>query len=170
MRILKRILLLLLLVFIVIQFIRPEKNIHEGSQPNNIAKLYPVPQNVETILAKACNDCHSNNTRYPWYAEIQPTAWWLADHIKDGKKELNFDEFTTYRLSKQYKRLEQSKDLVEKGAMPLSSYTWIHKDAILSKEEKQSFYNWIDSARAKMEAAYPMDSLIRKNGQSSAPK
>jgi hypothetical protein len=168
MRFLRRFLILLLVVFIVIQFFRPKKNISEGPQPNNIATVYPVPENVKSILAKACNDCHSNNTRYPWYNNIQPVAWWLADHVNDGKKELNYDEFTTYRLRKQYRRLEQTRELVEKGEMPLKSYTWIHRDAILTDAEKQALYSWADSARASMESKYPMDSLVRKSGAAPA--
>jgi hypothetical protein len=168
MRFLRRLLMLLLIVFIVIQFFRPKKNISEGPQPNNIATAYPVPENVKTILAKACNDCHSNNTRYPWYNNIQPVAWWLNNHVQDGKKELNYDEFTTYRPRKQYARLGQTKELVEKGEMPLDSYTWIHKDAILTDQEKQALYSWVATSRAAMEAKYPMDSLVRKSGPAPA--
>jgi hypothetical protein len=164
MRFLRKLLLLLLIVFIVIQFFRPKKNISEGPQPNNIAAAYPVPENVKVILAKACDDCHSNNTRYPWYNNIQPVAWWLNDHVQEGKGDLNFDEFTTYRLRKQYNRLEQTKELVDKGEMPLKSYTWIHKDAILTDQEKQALYSWVETSRAAMEAKYPMDSLVRKSG------
>jgi hypothetical protein len=154
---------MLLIAIIIIQFFRPKKNISEGPQPNNIATAYPVPENVKAILAKACNDCHSNNTRYPWYNNIQPVAWWLNDHVQEGKRELNFDEFTTYRLRKQYARFEQTKKLVDKGAMPLDSYTWIHKDAILTDQEKQALFSWADSSKAIMESKYPKDSLIRKN-------
>jgi hypothetical protein len=168
MRFLRRVLIFLLVIFILIQFFRPKKNISEGPQPNNIATAYPVPDNVKTILAKACNDCHSNNTRYPWYNNIQPVAWWLNNHVQDGKKDLNYDEFTTYSLRKQYARFGQTKDLVKKGAMPLKSYTWIHKDAILTDEEKQALFSWVDASRAAMEAKYPMDSLVRKSGPAPA--
>jgi hypothetical protein len=168
MRFLRRLLMLLLIVFIVIQFFRPKKNISEGPQPHNIATAYPVPEDVKAILAKACNDCHSNNTRYPWYNNIQPVAWWLNNHVQDGKKELNYDEFTTYRPRKQYARLEQTKKLVDKGEMPLDSYTWIHKDAILTDQEKQALYSWVETSKAAMEAKYPMDSLVRKSGPAPA--
>lgn len=163
MRFLRRLLLFLLIVFIVIQFFRPTKNISTGPQPNNIATVYPEPDSVKTILTKACNDCHSNNTRYPWYNNIQPVAWWLASHVNDGKKELNFDEFANASPRRQYNKLKQSEQLVKKGVMPLDSYTWIHKDAILTEQEKQTLYNWIDGITASMEAKYPKDSLVRKS-------
>ena len=103
MKIVKRILLILLVIFIVLQAFRPAKNISNDTT-KDISKSYIVPEDVKQILAKACNDCHSNHTRYPWYAEVQPIGWWLANHVKDGKKELNFNEFDKYRIARQYKK------------------------------------------------------------------
>ncbi len=161
-KILKRFFQLLLLVFIVIQFFRPAKNKAEGISNNDITKLYPVPDDVKTILKTSCYDCHSNNTVYPWYAEVQPVAWWLDNHIKDGKKDLNFSEFAGYRLRRQYKKLEEINELVKKDEMPLDSYLWIHKDAKLNDLQKQTLANWVQSVRDTMEAIYPRDSLVRK--------
>ncbi|MBZ4152212.1 heme-binding domain-containing protein, partial [Escherichia fergusonii] len=84
-------------LFVAAQAFRPAKN-NSNDTSKDISKSYVVPENVKAILAKACNDCHSNNTKYPWYAEIQPVAWWLNDHIQDGKKHLNFNEFDGYRI------------------------------------------------------------------------
>lgn len=92
----KKIFIVLLIAFIVIQFIHPAKNQSGGDQPNAIAKAYPVPHEVADILKVSCNDCHSNNTAYPWYNNLQPVAWWLKSHVDDGKKEVNFDEFASY--------------------------------------------------------------------------
>ena len=104
--------------------------------------MYPVPENVEQILVKACNDCHSNSTVYPWYAEVQPIAWWLDDHVKDWKKHLNFNEFASYRLAKQYHKLEEVFDEVKGGEMPLESYTVVHRDAKLTDEERTILMDW----------------------------
>lgn len=158
-KVLKTIGWLLLIVLVVIQFFRPEKNIHPGDQPNAITKKFPVTSDVKTILDKACMDCHSNNTRYPWYYNIQPVAWWLADHVSEGKKELNFDEYINRRPRFQYRRMEQTIELVKDGEMPLDSYTWTHKDAILTEEEKTKIYDWAKSVRSALEAQYPIDSL-----------
>ncbi|MDO9157198.1 MAG: heme-binding domain-containing protein, partial [Sediminibacterium sp.] len=73
---LKKLLLVLFVILLVLQAFRPEKNT-SANKENDISSLYPVPDNVEQILVKACNDCHSNSTVYPWYAEVQPIAWWL---------------------------------------------------------------------------------------------
>ena len=161
-KILKRTFQVLLLAFIVIQFFRPAKNKAEGSGNNDISKLYHVPEDVQTILKTSCYDCHSNNTVYPWYAEVQPVAWWLNGHINDGKKDLNFSEFAGYRIRRQYKKLEEINGLVKKNEMPLDSYLWIHKYAKLNEQQKLTLANWVTAIRDTMKATYPADSLVRK--------
>jgi Haem-binding domain len=161
-KILKRTALVLLAALVVIQFFHPAKNKQEGIAANHISNKYPVPDNVNVILQKACNDCHTNNTRYPWYNNIQPVAWWLNSHINEGKSKFNFSEFTGYSLRRQYKKLEEVINEVKEGGMPLDSYTWIHKDAKLTQEEKIKVTDWAVLIRKEMEANYPMDSLIRK--------
>jgi hypothetical protein len=158
----KKILLFLLAALLVIQFIHPKRNRSEGEQPYRIASAYDVPAPVQEILAKACNDCHSNNTRYPWYTKLQPFDWWITDHINKGKKDLNLDEFTNRNLRYQYHKLEEIAELVKESEMPLDSYTWIHKDAKLTDAEKTTLISWADGLRAGLEARYPIDSLVRK--------
>jgi hypothetical protein len=121
-----------------------------------------VPADVNKILTKACNDCHSNNTRYPWYSNIQPVLWWLDDHIKDGKRAINLDEYTNRPLRYQYHKMEETIEMVKEGKMPLRSYTWIHKDAILTADEKAKLTAWAQSVMDTMRNKYPIDSLIRK--------
>ena len=160
----KKVLLLLVVALIVIQFFRPEKNIHPQPQPANIASVYPVPANVDSILVKACNDCHSNNTRYPWYNNIQPVAWWLNHHVDEGKEELNFDEFATYAAARKYDKIKETKKEVDEGETPIYSYTLVHAEARLTDAEKQALTSWSENIRKQMEATYPKDSLERKRG------
>lgn len=162
MRLLKRILLVLLIGFIVIQFFRPERNVSAQTSRNDITTLYAMPGDVKQIMDKACFDCHSNNTKYPWYAEIQPIAWWLADHIEEGKEHMNYSEFASYGLRKQYHKLEETEEMVKENHMPLDSYTWMHRDAKLTTEERQRLAQWSVDVRKQMEAKYPIDSLIRR--------
>ncbi|MBL0145065.1 MAG: heme-binding domain-containing protein [Chitinophagaceae bacterium] len=157
----KKLFFVLLLAFIAIQFFRPAKNKAEGVSANDITTKYTVPQDVQAILKTSCYDCHSNNTNYPWYSQIQPVAWWLDDHIKEGKRELNFSEFATYRIGRQYKKLEEINKEVKEGEMPLSSYTLIHKDAIPNDQQKLSLANWVTTLRDSIKAQYPEDSLKR---------
>ena len=158
----KKILLFLLAALIIIQFFRPAKNKAEGVQPNAIASRFATPDDVQTILKKACYDCHSNNTTYPWYASVQPVLWWLDDHIKGGKKHLNFDEYANRSLRSQYNKMDETIDMIKKGEMPLDSYTWIHKEAKLTDEEKNKVISWATSIMDTMKATYPIDSLIKK--------
>src|SRR5215471_1528361 len=159
---LKKLLSVLLVVLIIIQFIHPARNVSKTVQPNNIATVYQISDSVKTILDKGCMDCHSNNTQYLWYFKIQPVDWWLTHHIDEGKGELNFDEFTNKPIRYQYNKLEEAEKQVKEGDMPLDSYTWIHKDAILTEKEKNTFINWAESIRNDIKGKYPADSLKRR--------
>jgi len=158
----KKISLVLLIGLLIIQFIHPKKNQAEGAQVNFIGNVFPVPEKVKVILAKACNDCHTNNTYYPWYSNLQPVHWWLNNHVLEGKKELNFDDYTNKSLRFQYHKMEEIAEQVKEGEMPLESYTWLHKNARLSEVEKNELINWADGIRKDLEGKYPKDSLIRK--------
>jgi Haem-binding domain len=160
----KRLFLVLLAGFVIIQFFRPGKNTATGSSPNDITAKYAVPADVQQILKTSCYDCHSNNTVYPWYSNIQPVAWWLKDHIDEGKRELNFSEFAAYRIGRQYRKLEEINKEVKEGEMPLSSYTLIHKDAKLSDAQKLAIAGWVTALRDSIKAQYPEDSLKRPQG------
>lgn len=161
MRIFKKILWVLLIIFVIGQAFRTPKNMSNDTS-KDISKSYVVPENIKLILAKACNDCHSNSTRYPWYSEIQPISWWLGDHVKDGKRHLNFNEFDGYRIARQYEKLEECIKEVRDGGMPLSSYTLIHKDAVLTEAEKIALFEWCEVLRDSIKANYPADSLVIK--------
>lgn len=154
-------LLILLAALIIIQFFHPKPNKSKGDQPNFIGKSFNIPEDVNHLLTVACFDCHSNNSRYPWYANIQPVDWWITNHIRNGKKGLNFDEYTNKRLRYQYHKMEEVIEQVKEGEMPLNSYTWIHKDARLSQEEKSKITGWAQSVMDTLKARYPIDSLVR---------
>ena len=154
----------LLIALIAIQFFRPAKNINH--QPdgieNDISKVMPVPDNIQTILKTSCYDCHSNNTIYPWYASVQPVAWWMNNHIEEGKKEINFNEFASYNLRRQYKKLGEIIEQLKEDEMPLDSYRLIHRYAVLSEPKKLSLLNWAQALKDTMQQKYPADSLKKK--------
>src|SRR5436190_12183394 len=105
----------LAVVFLVMQAFRPAKNLSATAPftgKDDITVLYPPPPEVRQILATSCYDCHSNQTRYPWYAEVQPVGWWLASHVKDARHELNLAEFGALPRKRQMKRLESIVDEV----------------------------------------------------------
>jgi hypothetical protein len=151
----KKVLYVLLAAFVIIQFIRPAKNQSAGPFPNEISTAFPMNDTVASAMKIACYDCHSNNTRYPWYSNVQPVAWWLQRHVNEGKKELNFSEFTTYSKKRQHHKFEEIKEAVTDGWMPLDSYKWIHKDAILTKEQSAAIAKWCDAGMAVLPAPQP---------------
>jgi hypothetical protein len=153
MRILKGVGLFLLLAFVVIQFFRPDRNISKRDLSGTITKRVPVPVDVQRLLQNACYDCHSSNTRYPWYVNVQPVAWFMSDHIREGKKDLNFDEFGTYSGRRQLSKLKSVAGSIEDGSMPLSSYALIHKKARLSENEKIIIIEWALQTKDNLEAA-----------------
>ena len=153
--ILKKVVLLVVILFALIQFIpKPKKNLSDSIPEASIEKLYPVPDSVLYILKTACYDCHSNNTFYPWYSNIQPFAWYLNNHITEGKKELNFDDFGNYSVRQQKSKVKSIASQIEDNEMPLTSYKLIHLKARLKKDEKQLIINWAEDC---------LDSLNSKN-------
>lgn len=155
----KPVLLGLLAVFLLSQFIRPAKNL-SNERTNDISLKYPVPDSVQAILKVACNDCHSNATVYPWYAGVQPVASWLANHVEEGKEHLNFSNFTARRVAVQNHKFEELIEMVKASEMPLASYTWIHRDAILSEQQKETLIRWAQTNMDSLKAQYPADSLV----------
>jgi hypothetical protein len=161
-KIFRRLLVILLVILILIQFVRPAKNLSAGPSSHDILTRYKIPDTLQKIFSVACNDCHSNNTRYPWYSKIQPVYWWLNNHIKDGKRSLNFSEFTGYPIRRQYNAFKEISKIVKEDGMPLSSYLWIHKDAILTRDQKGMIINWATAQYDSIRAKYPADSLLKR--------
>ncbi len=147
MKVIKKIGLLFLILLLIAQFFRPEKN--EG----NLSSIEPFlletnpPENVKTILQETCYDCHSNVTRYPWYSHITPVNYWMADHIKHGKKHFNLSNWEGNSVKRKDHKFEELIEMVEEKEMPLKSYTWTHTHAKLSNEQIQSVVDWAKQVR-----------------------
>lgn len=148
----KKIAALLVALLVAAQFIRPDRNLSSAPGPNDLNVKYYVPANVSSVLKRACYDCHSNSTRYPWYAEVQPVRWWLDQHIADGKRHLNFSEFATYSTKRAVKKTEEIADAVEHREMPLKSYTWVHAEARLTPEEIKLLVAWANDLHDQIAA------------------
>ena len=157
----KRIFFFLLLLFVVIQFVRPAKN-NSGDRSKDISLLYKMPDSVKEILQRSCADCHSNQTTYPWYDEIQPVAWWVGNHIRDGKRHFNLNNFTALRPAVQKRKMEECIDQIRDDEMPLGSYTLVHTNAKLSDTDKDALTTWFQGVVDSLKAHYPADSLVLK--------
>jgi len=154
----KKILVALGGIAMALQFIQPtvENTEHSGFTDTLADKELAV------VLEAACFDCHSNQTTMPWYTHIQPVGWWIAHHVDEGRRELNFDTYSNYSPRKKYHKLEETRELIEAGEMPLKSYTIIHKEARLNEKSKQLILDWVNDERQALERIYPKDSLVFK--------
>ncbi|TAH24943.1 MAG: cytochrome C [Cytophagales bacterium] len=146
----------LLLLFVGMQFLQPTRNKSVSSLNTSIEKHFEVPIDVQNSLSKACYDCHSDNTQYPWYAGLQPLAWYLDHHINEGKKELNFSVFSTYPPQKAAHKLEEIGEVLTLNEMPLQSYTMLHPLADLSNEEKTKLITWATELRKLIVAKHKL--------------
>ena len=142
----KRILIILAIVIVGIQFfqIKPSSTLLPEAP---LAKVIPIPKNVQSILQKSCSDCHSQQTEYPWYTKIQPIGWWINHHIEEGRMEFNMDQFGNYPIKRQDHLLEEIAEVIESGEMPMKSYVIMHSAAKLNAEEKSTLINWANQSR-----------------------
>lgn len=134
----KRILLALAVLFLAAQFVRPDFT----NPPIDPRVEYRAPAHIQPILERACNDCHSNRTRWPWYSQITPMSWWLKDHVEEGRHELSFSELGSYPPKKAAHKMEEVCDVVKKGEMPPENYLWMHREARLSDADKRALCEW----------------------------
>jgi hypothetical protein len=148
-------------VFLLAQLYRPAKN-QSNVHPGDILATYPASAEVQQLLKVACNDCHSNYTVYPWYAEVQPVASWLAHHVEEGCEHLNFSTFTQRKIAVQNHKFEEIIEMMEKKEMPLNSYTWTHRDAVLNETQQNAIIDWAKQSMENIKNQYPADSLVLK--------
>ncbi|CAM3268476.1 hypothetical protein AEQU2_00240 [Aequorivita lipolytica] len=137
--------LVLLVAFIAIQFFPTQRNESDIVARTDFLIVNKSPKDISTILRESCYDCHSNNTDYPWYNKIQPVAWFLEDHVKHGKGELNFNTWDELSDRRKKSKLKSITNQVKDDEMPLYSYTLIHRDAILSDSDKNTIENYMNS-------------------------
>lgn len=138
----KKVILAIVIIIGIMQFIRPQKN-DSADFSKDIATVVAIPANVQEILKTSCYDCHSNKTNYPWYSEIAPVSWFLAQHVNEGKEHLNFSEWTKYNNNQKGHIISEIKEEMKKQGMPLESYLWIHKDAVLTQAQYQTMIDWV---------------------------
>ena len=149
MRVIKKILLGLLIVFIMAQFIGPEKNQGKLTSVEPFLNETNPPEDIKRILKESCYDCHSDYTRYPWYNTITPVNYWMAHHVKDGKKHFNMSNWTGNSTKRKNHKFEELIEMVEAKEMPLNSYTWTHSEAKLTDAQIKSFIDWAKQVRLK---------------------
>nr|WP_207190444.1 heme-binding domain-containing protein [Galbibacter mesophilus] len=140
-----------MIAFVVVQFFQVDYNRSETVPQTDFMLVNNVPAMVEQSLQVSCYDCHSDNTDYPWYNKVQPVASFLEDHIKEGKEELNFNEWGNLSDRRKNSKLRSIINQIENGEMPLNSYTLIHRDAILSEAYKIAVIDYMKKLKDSLE-------------------
>ena len=140
----------LLAIFIIIQFVPANLPENSTDLSSDIINTEIIPDDVKLILKKACYDCHSSQTVYPWYSKVAPVSWLVAKDTREGREELNLSQWSEMSKRKKIKTLSDMAEEVEKKNMPLKIYTVIHKDAILSDEEITTFTSWASQLSDKI--------------------
>ena len=149
-KLIKTLIIVVVAALVLIQFFGIDQTNPPIVAGETIEAAIPVPADVSQIIGRSCNDCHSNNTIYPWYANIQPTGWFLKNHIDEARHEFNLSVFNTYSAKKMAKKLEEICEQVEAKEMPLPSYLWLHGDAVLSEGDVRALCDWANKERAKI--------------------
>jgi hypothetical protein len=134
----KSIFIALAVIFVLIQFVRPDRT----NPPLDPARKLQAPPQVAAILDRSCRDCHSNETDWPWYTNIAPISWWLADHVKEGRHELNLSEWNGYTARRKGRKLKEICEQIKDGEMPLPSYVRLHAKAKLSDADRETLCTW----------------------------
>ena len=142
-------LLIGVVVFVVVQFIRPAKTNPAIDQASALESHVQVDPKVAAILDRSCNDCHSNKTRWPWYSHVAPVSWFVIDHVNEGRDHLNFSEWGSYDAEQQRGLLRDICGEVKQGSMPLSSYTPLHPGSKLSGDDVATICGWTNQADAR---------------------
>jgi hypothetical protein len=147
-KLLKLAALALAVLFISVQFVRPNKTNPPVDQSQTIEAHVRVTPGVAGIFERACKDCHSNQTDWPWYAQVAPVSWYVVDHVEHGRKDMNFSEWSKYDRAQADWLLGAMCMTAERGRMPLSSYTRLHHAAKLSPADVQTLCAWSQAVQA----------------------
>lgn len=146
----KKIGLSLLVIIVVLQFFQIDKSNPTSDPSSDVLAHFPANEEVTGILKSACYDCHSDQTRYPWYAYITPVNYWIKGHIDEGREHLNFSDWSSYSPKKADHKLDEVIESMEEGWMPLESYTITHGDAKLTAEQRAAVASWAKEARTQI--------------------
>lgn len=140
----KKIFIGLIVLLVIAQFFRIDKTNPPVVAANDILNSSSAPDNIKSMMKAACYDCHSNETKYPWYMDIAPISWWTKGHVNNARGSLNYSEWTGYSAEAKKHKLEESALKVRKKWMPISSYLIAHPEARISEEERETLAKWFE--------------------------
>ena len=158
----KNVFIILLVAFVLIQFFPIDKNNPEPTPQLDFLKIKNTPETTATLIRTGCYDCHSNESKYPWYSNVQPVAWFLESHITEARKKLNFSTFATYEPKRQAHKLAEAIDEVESDGMPLDSYVLIHNDAKFNDAQKQEVIKYFKLVEGDIRREHNLPPEVKK--------
>ena len=148
----KKILLILLALFLIVQFIPSDLPEVKMDNPNDLMVNNDLPEDIEQLLKSSCYDCHSNETVYPWYSYVAPVSFLISKDTREGRLELNFSNWETLDKIEKAEMLDEIAEEVEEGEMPMKIYPITHPEARLSEDQRQLIVDWAEeSAEALFE-------------------
>lgn len=142
----------IVVLFGLLQFTNPARTNPPVQPGRELGATNAPPAQITTLLRAACYDCHSHETVWPWYSRIAPVSWYIVDHIKDGRRRLNFSEWPHDDPRKARSRMQNIRDEIESGSMPLKSYTLIHRSSALTSEQREQLLKWADEEAKRLSA------------------
>jgi hypothetical protein len=140
-------------LFVILQLFRIEKTNPPVVASHDFRAVMQPPADVARILETSCYDCHSHETRYPWYSNVAPFSWMLANHVHEGREHLNFSTFGTLSQEDRAEFLHESAEEVEEGHMPIGGYVALHREAALSDEQRTRLVEWFERSNPGGSAA-----------------
>jgi hypothetical protein len=152
-KILKWTAIVLAIILAGLQFIRPARTNPPVDEARTIRAQTQLTPEVAAILDRSCNDCHSNQTRWPWYSNVAPVSWFVINHVNVGRREMNLSEWAEYTAEDQQGFLKKICREVKDGAMPLTSYLRLHQEAKLSSEDVQRLCDWTSAESQRLSQA-----------------
>ncbi|MBV8858815.1 MAG: heme-binding domain-containing protein [Acidobacteria bacterium] len=143
----------LLMLFAGVQLVRPERANPPAAAGQSLEEQARVPGEVAGVLQRSCMDCHSNRTDWPWYSNVAPVSWFVTDHVKHGRRYLNFSRWGAYSRRDQIDHLNAICAEVKSGSMPLDSYTLIHRSARLTPADVRTLCAWAGEEQRRLATA-----------------
>lgn len=143
----RKIAIVALIILIIMQFFTIDTSVPEYDQKADFFNTHIATVEMQSLIESACYDCHSYQSKYPWYSNVAPISWWLEDHIEDGRKHLNFSRWSEYDFKKADHKLEETVEMLEEKEMPLQSYTLLHSEANLTAEQRENLIIWFKAQR-----------------------
>lgn len=137
----------LALLFAAAQFVRPARTNPAGLPGGALEQRVGVPPEVSEVLNRACADCHSNRTTWPWYSHVAPASWLVIDHVNHGRQHLNFSDWSRYDARESADLLRQVCRTARAGTMPLDSYTLLHPRARLTPRDVRTLCEWTNTLK-----------------------